>query len=128
MLFKSCLFKIQSNCFKTRSISFKTQHDVNKSEFYSNINDKTAVLCNLLVVYNFCCLGCGPNYIRKTEKKLYERTVEHNWTHNNHAVYKHPNEWTGLQHLFDIASLYSSLFTSSTPIQNWQIWFKNSTH
>ena len=28
------------------------------------------------------------------------------------------NDWTGVQHLFDIASLYLSLFTSSAPIQN----------
>ena len=70
------------------------------------------------MVCNFSCPGCGANYIGKTEGTLYERTVEHAWTDNNSAVYKHLDDCTGVQHLFDIASLHSSLFTSSAPIQN----------
>ena len=34
------------------------------------------------------------------------------------AVYKHLDDCTGVQHLFDIASLHSSLFMSSAHIQN----------
>ena len=34
------------------------------------------------------------------------------------AVYKHLNDCTGVQNLFDIASLHSLLFTSSVPFQN----------
>ena len=117
-LLKSWLRKIRSNCVKTRSIRFKTQYDVNKIEFYCNTKDKTAVLSNSFVVYDFSCPGCGANYIGKTERTLYERTVEHAWTDNNSAVYKHLDDCTGVQHLFDIASLHSSLFTSSAPIQN----------
>ena len=74
--------------------------------------DKTVVLCNSFVVWDFSCPGCGANYIGKTERTLYERTVEHAWTDNNSAVYEHLNNYTGVQHLFDIASLHSSLFTS----------------
>ena len=70
------------------------------------------------VVCDFSCPGCGANYIGKTQRTLYERTVEHAWTDNNSAVYKHLNDSTGVQHLLDIASLYLSLFTSSAPIQN----------
>ena len=94
-LLKSCLRKIRSNCVKTRFIRFKTQYDVNKIEFYCNTKDKTAVLNNSFVVYDFSCLGCGAS---ETETTLYD--------------------CTGVQHLFDIASLHSSLFTSSAPIQN----------
>ena len=57
-------------------------------------------------------------YIGKTERILYERAVEHAWTDNNCAVYKHLDDCTGIQHLFDIVSLHLSLFTSSAPIQN----------
>ena len=114
----SCLRKIRSNCVKIRFITFKTQYDVNKIEFYCNTKDKTAVLSDSFVVYNFSCRGCGANYIGKTERTLYERTVEHAWTDNNSAVYKHLNDCTGVQHLFDIASLHSSLLTSLAPIQN----------
>ena len=43
------------------------------------------------------------------QRTLYEWTVEHAWTCNNSAVYKHLNHCTGVQHLFDIASLHLSL-------------------
>ena len=117
-LLKPCLCRIRSNCVKTRSIRFKTQHDVNKIEFYCNNKDKTVVLNNLFVVDDFSCHGCGANYTCKTELILYERTVEHAWTDNNSAVCKHLNDCTGVQHLFDIASLHLSFFTSSAPIPN----------
>ena len=115
-LLKSCLRKIRSNCVKTRSIRFKTQYDVNKIEFYCNTKDKTAVLSNSFVVYDFSCPSCGANYIGKTERTLCERTVEHAWTDNNSAVYKHLDDCTSVQHLFDSASLHSSLFMSSAAI------------
>ena len=99
-------------------LDLRPKYDVNKIEFYSNTKDKTAVLSNSFVVCDFSCPGCGANYIGKTQRTLYERIVEHAWTDNNSAVYKHLNGSTGVQYLFDIASLYLSLFTSSAPIQN----------
>ena len=73
---------------------------------------------NSFVAYDFSWSGCGANYIGKIERTLYDRTVEHAWTDNYSAVYKHLNDCTGVQHLFDIASLHSSHFTSSAPTQN----------
>ena len=113
---KSFLSKIQSNNVKTHSIGLKTQYNANKIEFYCNTKDKTVVLCN--VVYDFSCSNCGANYIGKTERTLYDRTVEHAWTDNNSAVNKNLNGCTGVQYWFDIASLHSQLFASSSPIQN----------
>ena len=55
-LLKSCLCKIRSKCVKTHSIRFKTQYDVNKSEFYCNIKDETALLSNSFVVMIFHAL------------------------------------------------------------------------
>ena len=109
-LLNSCFRKIRSNCVKTRSIRFKTRYDVNKIEFYCNNKDKAAVFCNSFVVYDFFCLGCGASYIGKTGRTLYERTLEHAWTDNNSAVYRHLNDCTSVQHLFDIASFHSPLF------------------
>ena len=99
-------------------LDLRPKYDVNKIEFHSNTKDKTAVLSSSFVVCDFSCPGCGANYICKTQRTLYERAVEHAWTDNNSAVYKHLNDSTGVQHLFDIVSLYLSLFTSSAPIQN----------
>ena len=118
-LLKSCLRKIRYNCVKNRIIIFKTQYDVNKIEFYCNTKDKTVQLCNSFVVYEFSCPGCSASYIGKTERTLHERTVEHAWTDKNSAIYSHLYDCTGIQHLFGIASLQSSLLTSpsSSPLQ-----------
>ena len=43
-------------------------------------------------------------------------------------VYKHLNDCTGVQHLFDTASLHSSFFTSSAPIQNTDKFNLRTTH
>ena len=103
---------------QSHSIRFKSQYDVNKIEFYCNTKDKTTVLSNSFVVYNFSCPGCGANYIGKTERALYERAVEHTWTDNNSTIYKHLNDCTGVQRFFKVVFLHSSLFTSSALIQN----------
>ena len=105
------MHRTRSNCVKTCSIRFKTQYDVNK------IKEKTAVLCDYFVDFDFSCSGCGVNYIGKTERTLYEKTVEYAWTDNNSAVYKHLNDCPGIQHLINIASFHPSLFTSSSPNQ-----------
>ena len=46
--------------------------------------------------------------ITLAKQKFYERPVEHAWTDNNSAVYKHLYYTGGVQHLFDIAYLRSS--------------------
>ena len=66
----------------------------------------------------FHLLVVVPITLAKQKKTLYERTVEHAWTDNNSAVYKHLDDCTGVQHLLDIAPFHSSLFTSSTPVNN----------
>ena len=71
----------------------------------------------MLVVYDFSCPSCGAKYSNKTERTLHEWTVEHLYTDNNSTIYKDLDDCTGIQHLFDIASLYSSLITSTAPIQ-----------
>ena len=65
----------------------------------------------------FHVLVVFPITFGKTEQTLYGRTIEHALTNNNSDVYKHLDDCIGVQHLFDIASLHSSLFMSSTAIQ-----------
>ena len=89
-----------------------------KLSFIATPKIKQLVLSNSFVVYDFSSPGCGANYIGKTIRTLYERTVAHAWTDNNSAVYKHLDDCTAVQHLPDIAPFHSSLFTSSTPINN----------
>ena len=82
----------------------------------SKIKQLFCVIRLLFMIFFY--LGYGANYIGKTEGTLYERTAEHAWTDNDYAVYKHLNYSTAVQHLFDIASLHSSLVTSSSSIQH----------
>ena len=88
-----------------------------KLSFIATPKIKQLFLSNSFVVYDFSCPRCGANYIGKTERTLHEKTVKHVWTFKNSAVYKHLGDCTGVQHLFDITPLYSSLFTSSAPTQ-----------
>ena len=85
-------------------------------------------MCNSFVVCDFSCSGFGANYIEKAERTLYERIVKHAWTDNNSAIYKHINDYTGVQHLFDIASLHSWLFTLSSSTQNSDKFDLRTTH
>ena len=75
-------------------------------------------MCNSFGVYDFSCPGCVGNYIFKTESVLYEKAVEYAWTDNNSIVYKHFDNWTSVQNLFDTAYLHSSLSTWSSFSQN----------
>ena len=70
------------------------------------MKDKTAVLCNSLIVYNFSCPGRHANYIGKTEQTLHEQYVEHAWTDNDSALCKHLKDCPGVQHFFDIACVH----------------------
>ena len=112
---------------QSHSIRFKSQYDVNKIEFYCNTKDKTTVLSNSFVVYNFSCPGCGANYIGKTERALYERAVEHTWTDNNSTIYKHLNDCTGVQNSdkFDLRTTRINSVQNNTEIvdrhKNWNI-------
>ena len=75
----------------------------------------------------FLVLIVAPSTLAK-QKKFYERSVEHAWTNNNCAFYKHLNYYTaGVQHLFNIAYLHSSLFcVIITYSKQWQISLKTA--
>ena len=64
-------------------------------------------------MYEFVCPEYSPNYVGKTEKTLFERNVEHTWSDKDSFVNIHINECNGVQHIFNIAKLVSSLFSDS---------------
>ena len=79
-LLKSCIRKIKVNCKKDHPVVFKTLNGVCKMELFCNTKDKTPIINQSFVVYEFTCTGCGANYMGKTERTLYERSVEHAWS------------------------------------------------
>ena len=83
--------KVQSNCVKT-------QYDVNKLSFVAP--EIKQLLCLIRLFFIFLVLIVVPITLAK-QKRFYQRSVEHAWTDNNRAVYKHLNYCTGsMQHLF----------------------------
>ena len=63
-----------------------------------------------------------------TRNYVFKWSTKHSWSDNISAVYNYLDDCIGVQHLFDTASLHSSLFTSSAPIQNSDKFDLRTTH
>ena len=46
-------------------------------QFFCNAKDRTSIISQSFLVYKLTYPDCGANYVRKTERMLYERCVEH---------------------------------------------------
>ena len=66
-------------------------------EFFCNTNDRTPIINQSFVVYEFTCPGCRANYVGKTERTLYERCVEHAWSDQNNVVKNHLDQCVEVQ-------------------------------
>ena len=119
-LMKSCLRKIRSNCKKDHPINFRLLYDVTKMEFFCNTKDKTPMLNQSFVVYEFKCPGCDANYIGKTERTLFERSEEHAWKDKNSVVFNHLNDCHGVQHIFNMNRIAPSLFSDIDNVDDAQ--------
>ena len=68
------------------------------------------------------------NYIRKTERTLLERNVEHAWSDKDSVVNIHLIECNGVQHMFSIAKLTPSLFSDSIVDDVQDVQFNTNKH
>ena len=94
---KSCILKIKVNCKKDHPVVFKIIHDLCKMKFFCNTKDRTPIINQSLVVYQFMCSGCGANYVGKTKRTLYERCVEHEWSDQYSTVKDHLDQCLEVQ-------------------------------
>ena len=78
-LVKSCLHKFRKCFKKEKMVHFKVLYNTNKISYYTNTKDRTPLLIRSSVVYEFKCPGCKANYIGKTNRISFERTLEHGW-------------------------------------------------
>ena len=85
-------------------------------EFFCNTNDRTPIINQTFVVYEFTCPGCGANNVRKTERTLYERCIEHAWSDQNSLVKNYFGQCVEVQYLLNITSLGSALFSNDSNI------------
>ena len=79
-LLKSYIRKIKVNCKNDQPVVFKILYGVCKMEISCNTKDRTPIINQSFVVYEFTRPGCGANYAGKTEITLHERYVEHSWS------------------------------------------------
>ena len=61
-------------------------------------------------MYEFTCPDYGANYVGKTERKLYERRVEHTGSDQNSIVKNHLDQCDEVKYLLNITSLRPALF------------------
>ena len=80
-------------------------------EVFCNAKDRTLIINQFFVVYEFTSPGCGANYLGKTKRIFYERCVEHAWSDQNSIVKNHLDQCAEVQHLLDITSLVPALFS-----------------
>ena len=88
-------------------------------EFFCNTKERTPIINQSFVVYEFKCPGCGANYGGKTERTLYERcVVEHAWSDQNSVVKNHFDQCVEVKFLLNINSLGLALFLNDSNIGN----------
>ena len=84
-------------------------------EVFCKTKDRTPIINHCFVAYEFTCPGCGANYVRKTERTLYEQCVEHAWSDQISAV---KDQCLEVQYLLNITSLGPALFSNVSNIGN----------
>ena len=85
-------------------------------EFFCKTKDRTPFTNQSFVVYEFTCPSCGAYYVRKTERTLNERCVEHEWIDQNSIVKNHLDQCVGVQYLLNITSLGPALSSNDNNI------------
>ena len=100
---KSCIRKLRS-C-TTEKIKFRVRYNTTKLCYFTNTKDPTPILNKSNVVYEFSCPGCRSKYIGKTDRTLYERTLEHSHKKDS-AIFCHLENCNNFQHILDLFSIH----------------------
>ena len=65
-LVKTCIHKLK-RCFKT-NVKFVSSYDTKKCAMFCSVKDKIPTHQKSNVIYTIKCLGCGEDYIGKTDR------------------------------------------------------------
>ena len=76
-------------CLVDLNVDIRIKEKTTKLCFFTSTKDKTPLLSQSNVVYEFICPGCNSSCIGKTNKTLLVRTQEHALTDKEIAIYKH---------------------------------------
>ena len=99
---KKRLFKLFKNNLK---VEFRVHFQTTKLSFYTSNKDKTPLLSNSFLVYEYSCPGCLHTYIGKTESTLFNRTNEHGWSDKKSAINRHFHTCPGWQHIVGLLQM-----------------------
>ena len=72
--------------------------------FFCNTKNRTPIINQSLLVYEFTYPGCGANYVGKTKRTLFERCTEHEWSDQNSIVKNPLDQCVEVQYLLNITS------------------------
>ena len=109
-LTKSVLRKLR-RCCKAKDVEFRVLTKTSKVFFFTNTKDKTPLLSQSNVVYQFTCPACNDCYIGKTDRTLYQRTAEHACNKDS-AIHDHLISCEQFQFLLQLYNLPCTLFNT----------------
>ena len=73
-LIKSCIHKLNKIANKNDQFAFRVLHDVTKIDVFCSNKDKTPT-SNQSLLFEFVCSGCNANYVGKTLRIFFEKSV-----------------------------------------------------
>ena len=99
---KRRLFKLFKNNLR---VEFRVHFQATKLSFFTSNKDKTPLLSNSFLVYEYSCPGCLQTYISKTESTLFNRTKERGWSDKKSAINRHFHSCSGWQHIVGLLQM-----------------------
>ena len=102
---KGTVRKLMKLFKKEKKPRVKTFFETRKLSFYVSNKDRTPLLSNSGVVYEYECPGCGEAYVGKTNNTLWNRTGQHGWSQKASAVYKHFSTCEAWSHMMGLLRL-----------------------
>jgi hypothetical protein len=111
---KKRLFKLFK---KDQKIEFRVHFQTTKLSFFTSNKDRTPLLSNSFLIYEYSCPGCKKSYIGKTETTLFNRTKEHGWKDKLSAINKHFSSCSAWKHIVDMFQMHAE----EVDLMNFQI-------
>ena len=91
---------------KEKNVKFSIFFESTKISFFTSNKDKIPGLSNSNVIYQYCCAGCGAEYVGKTETTLFNRTKEHGWSQKDSAINKHFKTCRGWKEIIGLLQIF----------------------
>lgn len=102
---KGTVRKLMKLIKRDKNVRVKTFFETKKLSFYVSNKDRTPLLSNSGVVYEYECPGCGEAYVGKTNNTLWNRTGQHGWSQKSSAVYQHFSNCEAWGHMMGLFRL-----------------------